>query len=532
MPPALQMPVAEYPSWNEADLRLVATRFLLRLGEVPVARVPMTLRELLRSLGTRLGIDRATVFTLTPDRHGFRTICSWSDNGVPALGLAEYRAVSSRLVERTLEGKITRLDRVEDSIDHSSADREALARVQQRSLLIVPLRVGGGTVGAYTLGGVRRYISWPEALLGDLAPISSVLAGGLERVAMSRRLSKAQAEHDQTQRIAGIGHWRYDFASRATHASQELKRTLRLDPRAEFDMQKIASRVHPQERELFTRHVNALLFGSSLDPIECRVLGRRGRPRWFRCWGEVTTDVEGLPIVAHGVFHDITDRRNTQDELEQTTRRLVAAQEDERARLGRDLHDDLGQRITALSLQLDSLRQRAEQAAPELSASLAAAKAELSEVGLIVRDLSHSLHPADLRRLGLVASLESLCRRCSMIGDVDVVFDHDASSPLEALSPDAELALFRVVQESVSNALKHAEAGKIEVSAGCRVGWAWVAVLDDGKGFDADNHDADRGLGLVGMEERMRQVGGMLSVASQPGSGSEVIAEVRTLERD
>ncbi|MEM7160059.1 MAG: ATP-binding protein [Myxococcota bacterium] len=484
------------------------------------------MRALLGSLGTRLGVDRTTVYSTTPNRRGFRVVATWSDDGVPRVPEAELPSGRSQLVERTLRGQQTRLERIETRDESAPEDVRLIRSFHQKSLLVLPLRVAGSTVGAHVFDGIRSHFAWPRSFIADLELLEHTLAMNLRRLHDRERLERERSEHEHTQRIAGIGHWRRDSATRSMHCSAELVRAFQLDPRAELDEDQLVSRVHGDDRDDFQAHVDALLTGSSLDPIECRVVHRDLRMRWYRCWGEVTVDRQGAPSVAHGVVHDITDRKLANDALERTNRRLVQAQEDERARLGRELHDDLGQRVAALTLRLDHIRARAAEASPPFDEAVEEALEQLSEVGLIVRDLSHTLHPADLRRLGLASSLASLSRRCSMLAEIDVEFEGEPEEPLDELEPQAELALFRVVQESLSNALRHAKATHIKVGVGSSGRRTWVSVTDDGMGFSLEELDRDGGLGLLGMKERMRLVGGTVEILTERGEGTQIVAGV------
>ena len=512
------------PAWSREELCELADRFASRLNEVTESQVPLALRALLGSLGTRLGIDRTTVYATTANRRSFRVVATWSDDGVPRVPEAELPSARSPLVERTLRGQETRLERIDSRVDSAPADVRLIRSFHQKSLLVLPLRVAGSTVGAHVFDGIRSQFTWPRSFIADLGLLEQTLALTLRRLQDRERLERERSEHEHTQRIAGVGHWRRDSTTRSMHCSAELVRAFQLDPRAELDEDQLVSRVHPEDRDDFQAHVDALLTGSSLDPIECRVVHRDLRTRWFRCWGEVTVDRQGAPSVAHGVVHDITDRKQTNDALERTNRRLVQAQEDERARLGRELHDDLGQRVAALTLRLDTIRARAAEVAAPFDDAVEEALEQLSEIGLIVRDLSHTLHPADLRRLGLSSSLASLSRRCSMLAEIDVDFEGTPDEPLDELEPQAELALFRVAQESLTNALRHANATHIKVGVGSSGRRTWVSVTDDGVGFSLDELDRDGGLGLLGMKERMRLVGGTVEILTERGEGTQIVA--------
>jgi signal transduction histidine kinase len=219
------------------------------------------------------------------------------------------------------------------------------------------------------------------------------------------------------------------------------------------------------------------------------------------------------------VINDISDRLRAQAALRGLSRRLLEIQEEERARLARDLHDDIGQALTALKIQVESLR-----AAPDVSHRVAHRVEEcvdtIQSTLERVRQLSLSLRPPQLDDLGLAAALRSHLDRQARVAGLASHFD--ATGAPHAVAPDTETACFRVAQEAITNVLRHARARNLWVRLFEDDGRLALSVRDDGGGFDVA---AVRGLGLAGMEERTALVGGSLELHAAPGEGTIVLAK-------
>jgi signal transduction histidine kinase len=207
--------------------------------------------------------------------------------------------------------------------------------------------------------------------------------------------------------------------------------------------------------------------------------------------------------------------RASYDQISDLGGRLIQAQEDERARIARELHDDLGQQIALVVADL----QRAADLG-ERFARAALSRAHVLAKG--VHDLSHRLHPAKLRLLGLPAALKSLEHELARPGVEIAVTHENVPNPLPE---DLTLCLYRVVQEALRNALKHGGAREIFVHLRGGDGVLTVSVIDDGAGFDVSTRFG-RGLGLVSMNERLDAVGGSLKIYSAPGEGTRLKIKV------
>ena len=194
---------------------------------------------------------------------------------------------------------------------------------------------------------------------------------------------------------------------------------------------------------------------------------------------------------------------------------LLRAQETERARIARELHDDICQRLLLLTLDLESL-QRANAGQRPAAEALTAVR----DVATSLHELSHRLHPTKLHLLGLVAALEQLCEESTRAG-MAIEFTHD-DVPFK-LAPDIMLCFFRVVQEAVQNAIKYSGARRLSVHLSDAEGLLRLSVVDDGVGFDVDAAWR-KGVGLSSMSERLEAIGGTLQIRSDPGSGTRLTA--------
>lgn len=214
--------------------------------------------------------------------------------------------------------------------------------------------------------------------------------------------------------------------------------------------------------------------------------------------------------------------RNSREALQHSFERirdlgagLLRAQETERARIARELHDDICQRLLLLTLDLESLH-RANAGQKPTTEALTAVR----DVATSLHELSHRLHPTKLRLLGLVAALEQLCEESTRAG-MAITFTHD-HVPF-TLAPDIMLCFFRVVQEAVQNAIKYSSASRLSVHLRNAEGLLTLTIVDNGVGFDVDAAWG-KGVGLSSMSERLEAIGGTLQIRSNPGSGTRLTA--------
>lgn len=212
------------------------------------------------------------------------------------------------------------------------------------------------------------------------------------------------------------------------------------------------------------------------------------------------------------------DRRTA--ELTQLARHLQTAREDERARLARDLHDELGALLTAAKLDVARLRPKLQANAPELMQRLTHLTETLNSGIALKRRIIEDLRPSTLDQLGLVPALEILCRETSeRLGvPIELDLDHDVT-----LAPSAQLTAFRLVQEALTNMAKYAQASQVRVALKREYAQAMVSVEDDGLGFDPDQRTLGS-HGLLGMRFRVEAERGQLRLRSAPGQGTEVRA--------
>ena len=222
-----------------------------------------------------------------------------------------------------------------------------------------------------------------------------------------------------------------------------------------------------------------------------------------------------------GAAHDITDAQETQQRLRDLGGRLVAAQESERARIARELHDDLAQRVALLTTTLGSAVRTRPFSTSQARRTLMAACETLHEITSGIHLLSTELHPPKLTLLGLGTTLKGLCDEVATASGIPVQFREDGE-PV-AIPGDTALCCFRVMQEALQNAVKHSGGRRIEVRLRFEGIQLTLWIADDGVGFEQASV-TDGGLGLMTMRERVELIGGRFRIISEPGCGTLVEA--------
>lgn len=216
------------------------------------------------------------------------------------------------------------------------------------------------------------------------------------------------------------------------------------------------------------------------------------------------------------------DLRMSQGALRRLTGRLLQAQEDESRRIARELHDDLGQGLALLTVQMDLLRQKPPEAASQLGTRMQELLRQVRQLSSSVHELSHQLHPAKLEQLGLAAAIKGLCHELNHRHGLKIEF---MGSPIPTISPEPALCLYRIAQEALANSVKHSGARHVRVELGGTDDVITLQIADDGVGFDPGLIAAKGGLGLVSMRERVFSLGGELTIDSGP-SGTRLFARI------
>jgi PAS domain S-box-containing protein len=252
--------------------------------------------------------------------------------------------------------------------------------------------------------------------------------------------------------------------------------------------------------------------------MEYRVRRKDGEYRWILDIGVPRFSSGGNFAGYIGSCLDITDRKLAEEALASVGRRLIEAHEEERTWIARELHDDIVQRVALVAVELERSDQQGE------DDSIRQACQILVDLGKDIQALSHRLHSSKLEYLGLVTAAKSFCRELSEQRNVRIEFKH--SDIPSAVPREISLCLFRVLQEALQNAVRHSGGQDFAVEVRGTQDGIRLIVSDSGIGFDWQDAINRRGLGLISMRERLRLVNGELSIESQPGRGTTVLARV------
>ncbi|MCH8202798.1 MAG: PAS domain S-box protein [Proteobacteria bacterium] len=288
-----------------------------------------------------------------------------------------------------------------------------------------------------------------------------------------------------------------------------------------------ANHLHPDDKTWVIEYCRESSEQLDNYEFEYRMIAKDGRTVWLQDIVNVAKE-NGKPIGLRGFMIDITDRKRSERVLRDLTARVIAAQEDEQKRIARELHDDLSQELALIAVQLDLLGKDLPKNQNAIKRKLADVQDMAMEASSAVHKISHQLHPAMLDQLGLVAAMGAYCNEVSARQGPQIEFNN--LTKLDHVPADISLSFYRVLQESIQNALKHSGSDTIRVKLFSKGDEVYLTVQDEGCGFHVDPN-ADYGLGLTSMAERMELGGGVFEISSEPGKGTKVTAR-QTLKRE
>ena len=309
-----------------------------------------------------------------------------------------------------------------------------------------------------------------------------------------------------------------------TYVSGQAVKMLGYPTNAWYEPNFLASHIHPDDRQrVLSTYLKQARVAEQFE-LTFRMLGSDGRLTWVQNLVSVAPE-NGTAGRMHGFMIDISERKHADEALKFLGSRLIAAQEEERKRVARELHDDLNQRMAVLSIELEQLGQRIEKPFT-LHKRIEKLQLQVQEISSDIHRLAYKLHPSKLDHLGLPAAIKSLCDELSfMPTDKPKVHFHQSGVPAE-LPKDVKLCLFRVAQEVLRNCVKHSGAQFVQVVLTKSGEAIRLSISDNGCGFDTRSDLMEKGLGFISMHERLRLVGGEIRIYSQPRRGTRIDASV------
>lgn len=336
----------------------------------------------------------------------------------------------------------------------------------------------------------------------------------------------------EAEKLARFGSWQLNMENKMVALSDEVYEILGYEHiEVDLMLQTVLNRIHPEDRALITDTIDDVFINNLyLYKLDFRVIGKGNSEKFIRSELLIKRNEEGVPLRINGFFQDITEIKKSEDELRNLNEQLreLAShlqdiREEERASIAREIHDELGQQLTALKMDIYWLSKRISHDDEAIEQKIQEINILLDHTIKTVRKISTQLRPSILDDLGLIEAMEWQSQEFEKRSGIKINF---AASEFITEAKDVAIAIFRIFQESLTNVARHANATGVTANLEQDNDQLVLTITDNGKGFDINSIGHKKTLGLLGMKERTLILGGKYEIISTPGSGTEVIISI------
>lgn len=488
-----------------------------RFINLPPDRIPAEIERGLDRVRSFVNVDRISLYDRSKPGMDFRALFYATQENSALMFPLLTRSQFPWTMKQLKEGQALLVERMDQLPPEAVAEREVAQR-GIKSFAVIPLMSAGSVLGLLLLATTSKQRGWPRELVRQLQILGDIFYQAVLRQRAEEAARESEERFVLVADSAPMMVWMSGTDKLCTYVNKGW-----LDFTGRTLEQELGdgwtTSVHPDDRERCLSGYAQAFDARQEFKLEYRLRRHDGQYRWIMDCGvpRFSPDLSFCGYI--GSCIDITDLKLSQQEMEELSGRLIHAQEEERKRLARELHDNFGQRLVVLSMELAQHLSNPENP-PQIEAFLRDLGAKLKEISRAMNVTAHQLHSAHLEVLGLVSAIQGLCHEFSRQYGIEASFSHaGVPSPVPA---EVALCLFRVVQEGLQNIAKHSGATSCQVElTGSREG-IHLRISDPGVGFDPARLKLKPGLGFVSMRERLRLVGGQITVESQESQGTRL----------
>jgi PAS domain S-box-containing protein len=469
----------------------------------------------LRHLLDFLGVDRFSIFDLTNHELRLRHQASREDEVESPLLKIAIEKVGWLVEKMRLEGSVMINDAAE--VRELVREPQLLGLAGAQSIAILPLGPPDAAAGILTVASIGKKKSFHSDLVSQLEILGEIFYDAMQRKDTFQALAESEQRFRYTADCSPMLIWMSGTNGSCTYFNKGWLEFTGVALEKQIGEGWIQL-VHPEDVDGCVSTHSAAFAARRRFNLEYRIRRHDGSFHWLFDVGAPRFDAEGTFLGFIGSAVDITERKIAEQALTGLSRKLIKAQEEERQRIARELHDDVGQRLTLMSVELERLCSGSDSSFQRLIQGLLNQARAISDS---LHNMSHNLHSAGLDVLPLSALLKTLCREFREKTSTEMQFGEHDVPPY--LPEEIKLCLYRVAQESLQNVVKHSQArsAKLELTGNER--GLTLIVEDDGIGFERRPLD---GLGMASMRERLASVAGTIKITSAPMKGTRVEAYV------
>jgi PAS domain S-box-containing protein len=499
----------------ESLLSNLSTTFI----NLPEEQVEPNINQNIGRIAEFLKFDRITLYEFSQDRTELALSFAWSKEGAQDVLAVMKTNQLPWWTDRTLRGEVMVTADVNALPDEASSEKDYLRTKDIMSMASVPLEVGGEVFGAMTFASTTRRVVWSEELVQRLTMLAEIFSNALGRKHTEARRRESEERFRLVANTAPVLIWMSGTDKLCTYFNQGWLDFTGRELEAELG-NGWAAGVHREDLQRCLETYTEAFDRRRRFTMEYRLRRHDGEYRWVLDIGVPRFNADGSFAGYIGSVIDVTDHKEAEQALATVSGRLIEAQDQERHRIARELHDDISQRFALLSNELQQLADVVPKSSAELRNGTKQLLQRTSEISSDIHALSHRLHSSKLEYLGVVAAIAGYCSEITAQQGVEIDFGH--SDVPRFLPGDISLCLFRVLQEGLGNAVKHSGVRHVKVELRGVPGAILLIIRDSGAGFDPQASMKNGGLGLISMRERVGLVRGTISIASKPMVGTEI----------